>query len=358
MVKKLRYFCTLLLMMVASVTWAGSEKITFSDLDLDNAWDMTGTQTWGTGFTLTFYKGTNSNTPKYYTGGSAVRCYGGNYFTIKSAYTMTKIELTFGSDDGTNDITTDKNTYSNGTWEGSESEVTFTIGGTKGNRRIASIEVTWEEGDDSKQDAEFSFGETDTFEVDQNSDGTFPAFTAPTLKYAQGFDGTVVYSSTNEEVAEVNSENGSVTIVGVGETYIKATSEATNLFNPGLASYKITVNKYIDPNAPGMSEKNPYTVAQARAAIDAGEGVENVYATGIVSEIVTAYSSQFGNITYNISTDGTTTADQLQSYRGKSYNGDNFTSADDIQVGDEVVIYGNLTKYGSTYEFAANNQLV
>lgn len=107
-----------------------------------------------------------------------------------------------------------------------------------------------------------------------------------------------------------------------------------------------------------MSKENPYTVAQARAAIDAGEGVENVYATGIVSEIVTAYSSQFGNITYNISTDGTTTADQLQSYRGKSYNGDNFTSADDIQVGDEVVIYGNLTKYGSTYEFAANNQLV
>lgn len=357
MVKKLRYFCTLLLMMVASVTWAGSEKITFSDLNLDNAWDMT-TQTWGTGFTLTFNNGTNSNTPKYYTTGAAVRCYGGNYFTITSENTLTKIELTFSSGGGSNEITTDKVTYANGVWEGSETEVKFTIGGTSGHRRIASIEVTWEEGDDSKQDAQFSFGETDTFEVDQNSDGTFPAFTAPTLTYAQGFDGTVVYSSTNEEVAEVNSENGTVTIVGVGETYIKATSEATNLFNAGLASYKITVNKYIDPNAPGMSKENPYTVAQARAAIDAGEGVENVYATGIVSEIVTAYSSQFGNITYNISTDGTTTADQLQSYRGKSYNGDNFTSADDIQVGDEVVIYGNLTKYGSTYEFAANNQLV
>ena len=112
-----------------------------------------------------------------------------------------------------------------------------------------------------------------------------------------------------------------------------------------------------DPNAPG-TETTPYTVAQARAAIDAGTGVTGVYATGIVSEIVTAYNSQYGNITYNISADGSTTSNQLQAYRGKSYNGDSFTSADDIQVGDEVVIYGNLKKYSSTYEFDTNNQLV
>ena len=103
---------------------------------------------------------------------------------------------------------------------------------------------------------------------------------------------------------------------------------------------------------------NPYTVAEARAAIDAGTGVTGVYATGIVSKIVTAYNSQYGNISYNISADGTEAADQLQAYRGKSYNGDNFTSADDIQVGDVVVVYGNLKKYNSTYEFDADNQLV
>ena len=99
-------------------------------------------------------------------------------------------------------------------------------------------------------------------------------------------------------------------------------------------------------------------MVEARAAIDAGTGVTGVYAKGIVSKIVTAYSSQYGNITYNISEDGTEEADQLQAFRGVSYNGDEFTSADDIQVGDEVVVFGNLTKYGSTYEFAAGNQLV
>ena len=130
--------------------------------------------------------------------------------------------------------------------------------------------------------------------------------------------------------------------------------EYTNLYSS--KTYTMTVTNS-DPNAPG-TEAKPYTVAEARAAIDAGTGTQGVYATGIVSKIVTAYNSQFGNISYNISADGTETADQLQAYRGKSYNGDNFTSADDIQVGDVVVVYGNLTKYNSTYEFAQDNQLV
>jgi len=106
------------------------------------------------------------------------------------------------------------------------------------------------------------------------------------------------------------------------------------------------------------TEADPYSVADARAAIDANAGLEGVYATGIVTEIVTPYNSQYGNISYNISTDGTATSDQLQAYRGKSYNGANFTSEDDIQVGDVVVVYGTLKNYNGTYEFDANNQLV
>ena len=99
-------------------------------------------------------------------------------------------------------------------------------------------------------------------------------------------------------------------------------------------------------------------MADARLAIDTGTGVSEVYATGIVSKIVTEYNSTYGNISYNISADGTETADQLQAFRGFSYNGEWFTSEYDIQVGDVVVIYGNLKKYNTTYEFDAGNQLV
>lgn len=94
------------------------------------------------GITVVFDKGTNSNGPKYYTSGTAIRAYGGNNFTISSETTISSITITFGSSDGSNAITTDDGTYSGGTWTGSANSVKFTIGGTSGNRRIKGISVT------------------------------------------------------------------------------------------------------------------------------------------------------------------------------------------------------------------------
>ena len=168
----------------------------------------------------------------------------------------------------------------------------------------------------------------------------------------------VTYTTSADAVAEV-SATGLVTAKAQGVATITATwAEQTIgevVYRAGSKTFTITV---VDPNANDGSLEKPYSVAEARAAIDANTGITGVYATGIVSEIVTAYNSQYGNISYNISADGTTSGDQLQAYRGKSYNGENFTSEDDIQVGDVVVVYGNLTKYNSIYEFAQGNQLV
>ena len=169
-------------------------------------------------------------------------------------------------------------------------------------------------------------------------------------------DAIVAWSSSNEAVATVASD-GTVTLVAAGTTTITATfAEVEDQYKESKGTYNLTVTNS-DPNAAGTAN-NPYTVAQARAAIDANDGITGVYAKGIVSEIVSAYSSQYGNISYNISDDGSTTSNQLESFRGVSYEGALFTSADDIQVGDTVVIYGDLTKYNTTYEFAAGNQLV
>ena len=168
---------------------------------------------------------------------------------------------------------------------------------------------------------------------------------------------SVTWSGDNDEVATINASTGAVTLVGAGTvTFTASYAGVTDTYQSSSDTYEMTVTN-VDPNAPG-SENNPYTVAQARAAIDAETGVTGVYATGIVSEIVTEYSSTYHNISYNISADGLTTSDQLQAFRGKSFNVDNFTSADGIQVGDVVVIYGDLTKYKTTYEFGEANQLV
>lgn len=80
------------------------------------------------GITVKFDKGSNSNTPKYYNTGTAVRVYGGGTMTVSSANTITSIALTFGSSDGSNAITTDVGTYSNKTWTGSSTAVKFTVG--------------------------------------------------------------------------------------------------------------------------------------------------------------------------------------------------------------------------------------
>lgn len=97
----------------------------------------------GDDVTLTFSKGTNSgNAPKYYDNGQALRCYGGNTITVSSDEDITRIELTFGSSDGSNAITATPGTLSNSTWTGNAKQVVLTIGGSSGNRRIASMKVT------------------------------------------------------------------------------------------------------------------------------------------------------------------------------------------------------------------------
>ena len=163
---------------------------------------------------------------------------------------------------------------------------------------------------------------------------------------------TVTWSSSNTGVATIDA-NGAVTLVAVGTTTITASyAGVEDEYRPSEGTYELTVT---DSNAPG-TENNPYTVAQARAAIDAGTGTQGVYATGIVCTASNnLYSGKY--LSYYISDDGSET-DRLEAYNGLGLNGANFTSVNDVQVGATVVIYGNLTKYNQTYEFAADNYLV
>jgi|GEM_PF-4321186 len=127
-----------------------------------------------------------------------------------------------------------------------------------------------------------------------------------------------------------------VTAIGNGTTYLDS--------DPGSVKFAM-LNK-------GGTQGDPYDVANAKAAIDGETGVSGVYATGIVSSIVTEYNAQYGNVTFDISADGLTTGEQLRAYRA---TGD---EAENIAVGNIVVVSGDLTKYGSTYEFAQGCTIV
>ena len=184
-----------------------------------------------------------------------------------------------------------------------------------------------------------------------------------------------VFDKVNKQITwdDIDNATSYTVLVDNENTYTNATSpfSVSTLEAGVMHNVKVTAigdgTNYSDSNDGEVSfafldhagtEADPYSVNDARLAIDMNDGITGVYAEGKVSAIVTAFNSQYGNISYNISTDGLTTSPQLQAFRGKSYNGVSFTSNDDIQVGDTVVVKGDLTKHNSTYEFAADNQLV
>lgn len=90
------------------------------------------------------------------------------------------------------------------------------------------------------------------------------------------------------------------------------------------------------------SESNPYTVAEAIAAIKAGAPTSEVYVTGIVSDVY-FYSDQYKSLSYYISDDGK--SKDMQVYSGKGLNGADFTSKDDLKVGQKVTIKGIIKAF-------------
>lgn len=311
-----------------------TETITFSEQGYTNAQAIESYE--GKAFTITFDKGSNSNAPTYYNTGTAIRAYGGNTFTVSSVNTITKIVLGFGSNDGTNEITADPGTFTTPTWTGSASEVTFTISGTKGNRRIASVTVTYEGASVVEKVAE------PTFSVEA---GVYTQ--AQRVELSTTTEGATIYYTTDGTEPTVNSTQYTGAI-SVGQTMtINAIAVKEGMDNSSVATatYKFPVIEHAG------TEADPYTVADARAAIDLNTGLTGVYVIGTVSNIVTKYNSTYGNVTFDL-VDQEGDTETLRAYRCS------VTSADAVKVGDVVTVTGDLTLYNEIYEFEQGCTLV
>ena len=106
------------------------------------------------------------------------------------------------------------------------------------------------------------------------------------------------------------------------------------------------------------TKETAYTVAEAIKLIDNGKTGVWVYVKGMVSEIVTPYSTQYQNITFNVSDDGATTTPQFQFFRNQKDAENTYAEDPKIEVGATVIGYGILKKYNKTYEFDEGNYLV
>ena len=294
---------------------------------------------------VTADKGSNSNGPKYYNTGSAWRLYGGNKMTINSgSAVITEIVFTFASGENDNAILADVGEFDKDTWTGSSNEVTFTIDGTKGHRRFASISVTYSD--------EGGGGVTVKRPTISPESGTYTEMQTVTISVE---DGLSAFFRLNDDYYFVEY----FAPFTVSETTtIEAYAQDADGNRSSIVTTTITIVDLGDLKGSGTAA-DPYDVASALKLINAGVAPKNeVYVKGVVSSVdASSWSSEYKTLIYFISDDGTTTSPQLEVYRGKGLGNVGFESADALKANDNVVVYGKLTLFGTTPEFTSGSYL-
>lgn len=210
--------------------------------------------------TIVASKADGGTAPAYYNTGNSLLVYANNTLTVSVAdgNEISGIEFTFGSEDGTNEINADKGTFSANTWTGSAQSVTFTIGGTSGHRKIASLAVTYEETAPAtvaltgvtlnKESATLTVDGSETLTLD--------------VSLEDATDKTVIWSigGTNAEAITLNSDEAcenQVALDTATETltvYVKGVSAGSatitvtsNEDSTKAASCEVTVNASLAP---------------------------------------------------------------------------------------------------------------
>ena len=202
-------------------------------------------------------------------------------------------------------------------------------------------------------DISASYGNA-TFTMSDNADGTANKFT---VYRAAGLGNQKV---TDESFIK---QGDMVVVCGKVTNYKGNTPETVQ----GAAYvYSVNGNKGggTTPATTLGTKDAPLTVAQALETINAladnGTTEQDAYVTGKITKIKTADTdiAKDKNIDYIIS-DGT---NELTVFRGKNVDNTDFTEAGQINVGDEVVVLGKLTKYvkdgNTTPEVAQGNYIV
>ena len=265
-------------------------------------------------------------------------------------------------------------TFKAGAWNGNSENTTLKLSATSGN--LSASTVTLVKGEWTTYTINITDIETSTkikFEGNSASNSRFfldevlvveaavTSVATPTFSLAEGIytetqvaisceteDATIYYTTDG---TDPDNESAQYTAaITISQT---TTLKAIAILNEE-SSYVAEATYTIVTIEHAGTEADPYTVADARNAIDANTGTTGVYATGIVSKIETEWSTQYNNITFNfVDNEGDT--DFLQAYRCVSGTG---VDASQVAVGDVVVVHGNLTKYSSTYEFGSGCQLV
>ena len=315
MKRKLTLLLTAFLLLTGMSSWGQlrtEASIDFSEQGFANGQDMDGMVIdIDENATITFNKAAGNNPPKYYSTGTAIRVYVGNNFVVSSTGTISSITITFGTgDNNTNEILTEVGSFESPTWTGSESEVTFTIGGTTGHRRIKAITVIYGDGGQQQNVAAPTF---------TPAAGTY--YEAQTVDIACATDSAIIYYNTVSENGPWTTYTEAITVEESMTIWAYAAKE-------GYTDSPVVSAAYTIAEAPGV-----ITIAEARALAN------NEYA--LVQGVVTFIDGR--NVYIQDETAG------IDLYLNSN------TVPSDLALGDLVQAYGKRATYNGLAELSNIN---
>ena len=309
---------------------------------------------------VTFTANGGGNTGKYYSNGQDWRFYQNESasitISVAEGYTLVSVTPTYSVSNGGVLKNGNATIISGTTVNVSGTSVTFTVGNsgsaTNGQVRFTNIDVTY-----------VSNGGTIPPSISANNVEIAYDAEEGTINYTinNPVEGGSIVASTEAEwlmvddEAQTDAEGSIYFYCGANSNFYAHSATVTLTYTYGdskaTVTKDITVTQALDPDANGSTAEYPIMVSEAIDAIDEVGTVSNIYVGGIVSNIETEYSSQYHNITFDM-IDEEGNEYFLRAYR---CGGD---EAADVTVGDEVIVYGNLVKFGEIYEFAQGCEVV
>ena len=354
MTKKLRYLCTLLLLAVASVTWAQS-KTDVMTADLLEATNTTYADFSGVKITSdAVYAGNNS----YNNGNIQLRSKNNNsgIVSTESGGKILTVKITVASGSNTVDVYGSNTAYTSaadlydtnkqGAKLGSVSATgTVSVSGdykyvgvraNNGAVYLSSIEFTW-------------------------NTSTAPTAAAPTFDPVGGTyigaQDITISSATEDAIIYYTLDGNTPTTASTKYTgpisisenkTLKAIATKSGMNNSAVISADYTILNVAD--AKTVAEGITYT-----EGVGTEGSTEPIMVKGIISQVDDLIGGT--SITYWISDDGTTD-NQMEVYKGKGLKGADFSDVTDLKVGDKVVVYGKVKMFKTTPEFDAGSMLL
>ena len=327
------------------------------------------------GVSVTFSKAGGNNPPVYYANGTAIRLYAKNTMTVTAEDSITSIVLTLGSSNtGTLGASVGEYTLSGstGTWTGSSDSVVITNNASSGHARIQQITVTiGGSGSTQPDDPEYTTPEEILAAAYELADGqtlaggpytlTGTVIEVNTPYYApnnyitvtmavEGLESMPIqcYKLVNGEATAIDkiAKNDTITVKGEIKKF-----NGTVEFDSGCLLNGYTAGEHDEVTIYETSEE----ILAAAYELGSGEYLSegHVYTLeGTVTEINTAYSSEYKNITVTIEVDGVTAENNtIQCYR--MVNGTDVSYIDQLKVGDHITVSGMIKKHNATVEFDA-----